>query len=102
MIRRPPRSTLFPYTALFRSRVSSSGTLSVNGSASAVNVDLETGGMLTGTATLSVSGTLNWTGGTIGGRAGEHICEIPTRLHIGSRRLLLKKIINNARVRTWC
>src|SRR5437870_9702806 len=30
MIRRPPRSTLFPYTTLFRSRVASSHTLSPN------------------------------------------------------------------------
>src|SRR2546430_8227009 len=28
MIRRPPRSTLFPYTTLFRSRTSSSGSAS--------------------------------------------------------------------------
>src|SRR5260370_28934706 len=37
MIRRPPRSTLFPYTTLFRSRrsPSSSGTLSASASSQA-------------------------------------------------------------------
>src|SRR2546427_2075379 len=30
MIRRPPRSTLFPYTTLFRSRVQGLGNLSVH------------------------------------------------------------------------
>src|SRR2546430_3951327 len=29
MIRRPPRSTLFPYTTLFRSRVSAGGDISL-------------------------------------------------------------------------
>src|SRR3989442_4783002 len=32
MIRRPPRSTLFPYTTLFRSRSHDCGLLSVRGS----------------------------------------------------------------------
>src|SRR5260221_1911203 len=31
MIRRPPRSTLFPYTALFRSSLPGAGTLTDNG-----------------------------------------------------------------------
>src|SRR5256885_7033801 len=30
MIRRPPRSTLFPYTTLFRSRLECSGTISAH------------------------------------------------------------------------
>src|SRR2546426_6597043 len=34
MIRRPPRSTLFPYTTLFRSRRGSNGSLRWNGSLS--------------------------------------------------------------------
>src|SRR3712207_7067959 len=35
MIRRPPRSTLFPYTTLFRSLCLSAGTLLLTGPASA-------------------------------------------------------------------
>src|SRR2546425_1585907 len=31
MIRRPPRSTLFPYTTLFRSRTMPSSTVTLNG-----------------------------------------------------------------------
>src|SRR2546425_34131 len=56
MIRRPPRSTLFPYTTLFRSandsytRLATSGTFTVTGS---------------GGATLSVSPTSVAAGGTV-------------------------------------
>src|SRR2546430_12464496 len=37
MIRRPPRSTLFPYTTLFRSRASALFSSLENGNASAAN-----------------------------------------------------------------
>src|SRR5256885_9400755 len=56
MIRRPPRSTLFPYTTLFQS----------NSNAAPSNVTLS-GGALGGSGTVTVSGTLNWTGGTMNG-----------------------------------
>src|SRR3712207_7903685 len=43
MIRRPPRSTLFPYTTLFRSRCGGSGGLSSLSSLSLLVVVLELG-----------------------------------------------------------
>src|SRR3989442_13054254 len=52
MIRRPPRSTLFPYTTLFRS--STSGPIT-----------LTSGGVITETGTLSTTGLL--TTSSVGG-----------------------------------
>src|SRR5256885_6591921 len=42
MIRRPPRSTLFPYTTLFRSKVDGSGTAKVSST-----VDIPSGAVFT-------------------------------------------------------
>src|SRR5256885_15581064 len=39
MIRRPPRSTLFPYTTLFRSRIKEAVTQSVGGTLDAAGLD---------------------------------------------------------------
>src|SRR3989442_7979280 len=83
MIRRPPRSTLFPYTTLFRSngingdevvRVtlsSTNGTLTVNGT---VGLTLTTG---TGRPTVP--------------RSEEHTSELQSRPHLVCRLLLEKK-----------
>src|SRR2546422_3979657 len=69
MIRRPPRSTLFPYTTLFRSRV--------QGQDSAV-VSAREGDRLRPHA--------------IGGkRSEEHTSELQSRLHLVCRLLLEKK-----------
>src|SRR5579884_4439799 len=65
MIRRPPRSTLFPYTTLFRSP--------------AVGLDLERGGLvLDGLRRLA-------------GRSEEHTSELQSRGHLVCRLLLEKK-----------
>src|SRR2546430_13314411 len=52
MIRRPPRSTLFPYTTLFRSHVNSGGTITVN-------LGSLTGGA---SATITITGTADSVG----------------------------------------
>src|SRR2546427_8532754 len=52
MIRRPPRSTLFPYTTLFRSTLTNNGTLTLNDTGSASNL------LLSGNVTLAGSGTV--------------------------------------------
>src|SRR3712207_7596616 len=88
MIRRPPRSTLFPYTTLFRS-------LSL---ADAVRPDLELRGSVSGTARLTGSlaapaGTydLRGTGVSAAPRSEEHTSELQSRQYLVCRLLLEKK-----------
>src|SRR2546422_7410459 len=83
MIRRPPRSTLFPYTTLFRSvRVEAPQQPTGGG---VERHDVETGGR--------------------GGqhpvdRSGEHTSELQSRLHLVCRLLLeKKKKVQSARAR---
>src|SRR2546422_1283318 len=71
MIRRPPRSTLFPYTTLFRSVRSRRGRRA-RGAADAGSV--------------SRIGTRR-----PGGRSEEHTSELQSRLHLVCRLLLEKK-----------
>src|SRR3989449_5328049 len=75
MIRRPPRSTLFPYTTLFRSRqfVSDGGTLVALNDASRFAVEQ---------LLLPVRNVL---------RSEEHTSELQSRLHLVCRLLLEKK-----------
>src|SRR2546429_3858509 len=74
MIRRPPRSTLFPYTTLFRSVVIG------------VDDDLElVGGRAHVTAREDFQDTV-WMG-----RSEEHTSELQSRLHLVCRLLLEKK-----------
>src|SRR2546429_1641101 len=69
MIRRPPRSTLFPYTTLFRSAISCE--------TSAVKVKLR-----------GTDGKPAWPE-----RSEEHTSELQSRLHLVCRLLLEKKKI---------
>src|SRR2546422_7685053 len=73
MIRRPPRSTLFPYTTLFRSRPFHKREVPYTLFGSA-------GGF----------GTVGARTGT-GGRSEEHTSELQSRLHLVCRLLLEKK-----------
>src|SRR2546429_6746812 len=66
MIRRPPRSTLFPYTTLFRSAITVQNTLGVSG-IHGIPVDI------------------------LRGRSEEHTSELQSRLHLVCRLLLEKK-----------
>src|SRR2546422_6718953 len=84
MIRRPPRSTLFPYTTLFRS----------------LNPDLQG---ITGLRALNINRAVqNVAPRTVGGdlfidiaqvllRSEEHTSELQSRLHLVCRLLLEKK-----------
>src|SRR2546429_2648779 len=69
MIRRPPRSTLFPYTTLFRSSATDS------------------------TTARAISGSSSCDGSrpTRAGRSEEHTSELQSRLHLVCRLLLEKK-----------
>src|SRR2546422_7144975 len=72
MIRRPPRSTLFPYTTLFRSQVS--------------NFQLEFQFRLRFQISAKVSSPLE-----VSARSEEHTSELQSRLHLVCRLLLEKK-----------
>src|SRR2546422_8349615 len=83
MIRRPPRSTLFPYTTLFRSRADDRGQSCA-----------DSGGDVSG----GEGGTdvppryLRLPPRSIGpGRSEEHTSELQSRLHLVCRLLLEKK-----------
>src|SRR2546422_7955689 len=82
MIRRPPRSTLFPYTTLFRSlvRAHSSRPCAGRGGAS-----LRSGGG--GNPHLRAGGRR----AVSGVRSEEHTSELQSRLHLVCRLLLEKK-----------
>src|SRR2546422_5209211 len=74
MIRRPPRSTLFPYTTLFRSQPSG-------------RIDVFT---KPGTDKLRGSASLNFNDESLN-RSEEHTSELQSRLHLVCRLLLEKK-----------
>src|SRR5216684_3888679 len=76
MIRRPPRSTLFPYTTLFRSRTSSSWAWA---SPSTTSTKCCARFVCSRTAARSRS------------RSEEHTSELQSRLHLVCRLLLEKK-----------
>src|SRR2546422_4061705 len=77
MIRRPPRSTLFPYTTLFRSR--GDGTLML---------DLPHYGAQDLQVTARDLDLAHWLGRV---RSEEHTSELQSRLHLVCRLLLEKK-----------
>src|SRR5260370_23883230 len=88
MIRRPPRSTLFPYTTLFRSRVPrqahpapNAGNVGQDGlfDADKVNVFLAVEGGCVGDA------------GCVEQRSEEHTSELQSHLNLVCRLLLEKK-----------
>src|SRR5438309_5197256 len=79
MIRRPPRSTLFPYTTLFRSSLAPSGSDAVSRSSA------PSGRMATRTlAAVRVPQV-------VGLRSEEHTSELQSQFHLVCRLLLEKK-----------
>src|SRR2546422_5588025 len=78
MIRRPPRSTLFPYTTLFRS------TLAIDPETPATLY----AGTFTGGVFKSTNGGGRWSAVN---RSEEHTSELQSRLHLVCRLLLEKK-----------
>src|SRR3712207_8666389 len=82
MIRRPPRSTLFPYTTLFRSSVSSSSTTSRPFTRLSMKL-----------AILSKH-SLSDSGDTGFSRSEEHTSELQSRQYLVCRLLLEKKTLH--------
>src|SRR2546422_4852929 len=90
MIRRPPRSTLFPYTTLFRSRAVSSAPPTPYATRSAARWLRSS--PTDGEAKRQPAATRSM--GT--GRSEEHTSELQSRLHLVCRLLLEKKKQNSA------
>src|SRR5258705_1446353 len=84
MIRRPPRSTLFPYTTLFRSALRRRSTPAPVARVLSVEVVLLLVFMLVGWAVLDG-------GSASGGRSEEHTSELQSLRHLVCRLLLEKK-----------
>src|SRR5690606_40452005 len=78
MFRRPPRSTLFPYTTLFRSQIPPSGTGSTNRPSSAATTSIVDDG---------------WR------RSEEHTSELQSREKLVCRLLLEKKTVGQQPLR---
>src|SRR2546422_8445303 len=85
MIRRPPRSTLFPYTTLFRSGVACEDGVDRG------DGDATLDGVLTGEGVCGIcaAGLAGCAGGRE--RSEEHTSELQSRLHLVCRLLLEKK-----------
>src|SRR2546422_8351822 len=79
MIRRPPRSTLFPYTTLFRSHPKRS----------VLPIPFAPGGRQFPRNTATVNRKMRWSSRTK--RSEEHTSELQSRLHLVCRLLLEKK-----------
>src|SRR2546422_4335120 len=94
MIRRPPRSTLFPYTTLFRSDIAAAGRR-VAPQKIGQRQQLVTIGRAGG-ARHRAAGARRDIGEVVGGaghraRSEEHTSELQSRLHLVCRLLLEKK-----------
>src|SRR2546429_6693702 len=86
MIRRPPRSTLFPYTTLFRSHRVDVGVDDPRGRIDPLHHLM---GVADGGQAGSDVDELPQAG--LGGRSEEHTSELQSRLHLVCRLLLEKK-----------
>src|SRR2546422_206889 len=90
MIRRPPRSTLFPYTTLFRSHA-----IGADGIAAALRAGVNTiehgDGMTDSLMDVLVARGVYWVPTVTVGRSEEHTSELQSRLHLVCRLLLEKK-----------
>src|SRR3712207_7017013 len=91
MIRRPPRSTLFPYTTLFRSRGPWAIHPEATASAAAATSSSPSQGRMTGMVARSASGWERAVMELLGLRSEEHTSELQSRQYLVCRLLLEKK-----------
>src|SRR3712207_7365323 len=88
MIRRPPRSTLFPYTTLFRSLLHDAVRPLVSQTIIAANVDALRTHLAVDTAIPSADTVIQVADGC---RSEEHTSELQSRQYLVCRLLLEKK-----------
>src|SRR2546429_6881449 len=92
MIRRPPRSTLFPYTTLFRSRVKFETASERRTRIAHADADFVSAARTLSEMLLSpVAAQLGKNRLLIVSRSEEHTSELQSRLHLVCRLLLEKK-----------
>src|SRR5258708_30608230 len=84
MIRRPPRSTLFPYTTLFRSEIESGDRIHAGRNGQLQRADIHT------RSTPTVA-RRRWLRRATVGRSEEHTSELQSPDHLVCRLLLEKK-----------
>src|SRR3712207_9474141 len=88
MIRRPPRSTLFPYTTLFRSRIDLYAMEAELGNIDVEGLRADTGSALDGEVDLDL---LDRVRSDVLDRSEEHTSELQSRQYLVCRLLLEKK-----------
>src|SRR5690348_17758706 len=92
MIRRPPRSTLFPYTTLFRSFIGKAGRIHGNARKKSCHTQLSLGSRIVSEAFPVFSGeTVELNHILLGPRSEEHTSELQSPVHLVCRLLLEKK-----------
>src|SRR3712207_8946247 len=93
MIRRPPRSTLFPYTTLFRSYGVGVGDPVIDYVQMAARRDQIVKRLWTGLKSLVDKNKVTWVQGKgrLDGRSEEHTSELQSRQYLVCRLLLEKK-----------
>src|SRR3712207_8480982 len=90
MIRRPPRSTLFPYTTLFRSAIYGQQVAHVE-LANELNAHLVIVDVEIHSFKMTLYDTCLKVGHAAGGRSEEHTSELQSRQYLVCRLLLEKK-----------
>src|SRR5258708_23936906 len=98
MIRRPPRSTLFPYTTLFRSTMLKDGVFYINSTIRLTDIaDGTANTMMFGERSRLNLGPVTNTSEVVGAwRSEEHTSELQSPDHLVCRLLLEKKKQNTS------
>src|SRR5690242_21591154 len=102
MMRRPPRSTLFPYTTLFRSHEAAAAGQRVERAADETGKKEQEFDHCDGVAGGGASGKRIWVMMGSGMRSEEHTSELQSHVNLVCRLLLEKKKIKRRRQRVAC
>src|SRR2546429_5413368 len=100
MIRRPPRSTLFPYTTLFRSQACERGLGKVKQRSKLMRAQTFAFGQHSPSVDSSPTAACRAGPDINMERSEEHTSELQSRLHLVCRLLLEKKKRNNKIIHT--